>query len=79
MTIEKGIPIPPDCRNGGKPRKYPFDEMEIGDSFLCHGPSPSTIMNRLMAAASNYRKRNQNEFKIATRSMDDGVRVWRIK
>lgn len=33
IPIEKGVPIPPRCKVGGR-AKYPWQAMEIGDSFV---------------------------------------------
>jgi hypothetical protein len=34
VKIQKGIAVPPSKQGGEKPEKYPWAEMEIGDSFL---------------------------------------------
>lgn len=70
IEIEKGVPLPSDER--GRAAKYPWAEMEIGDSFFLKDGSSSSISG----AASNAGKRLG--FKFSTREMDDGVRVWRI-
>jgi hypothetical protein len=69
LQIEKGIPIP---QSGSRThaRKYPFDEMEIGDSVLVED-------DRVYSAVSVYSKRNGK--KYATRKVEGGIRVWRIK
>ena len=66
FVIEKNIPI----QRGRE--KYPFLKMEIGDSFVFSG-------NRKVigAAASWYGSRYK--MKFTTRSVDGGVRVWRVK
>lgn len=60
--IEKNIPLVTE--------RFPFSEMEEGDSFLISdGGSPST-------AHAAARRAN---IKIATKKTDQGVRVWLIK
>lgn len=64
--IEKGIPVPPDARN-----KYPFDALNVGDSFLV----PVGNFNTLRAAA--YFKGKRSGKKYVARLTDKGIRVWR--
>lgn len=73
VKIEKNKPIPEKSARG----KYPWDSLEIGDSFLADG--------RQVAFGSlyNYNKkmkaRKQKQIKIETRKEGDKCRVWRIK
>jgi hypothetical protein len=66
--IEKNIPIPPMTKNS----VYPFQYMEIGDSFYT-----TASINKLSTAASIYGKRHQKGFTI--RKEGEGHRVWRCK
>lgn len=70
---KKKIPLPPDSSGGGV-TKYPFREMEIGDSFLIprNEMNENTRMNIYGLAA----KKN---IKVSTRISEEGLRVWRIK
>jgi len=70
IEIETGIPIPEDNR-GKKNRKYPFCDMQIGDSFSMKGQT------RVVAAASKY-KREHPGWNYTTRSDGTACRVWRI-
>lgn len=74
--IEKGIPIT-DGRKGSK-EKYPWSQMEIGDSFFV----PSKSKNTLRSSRVHANKAGKGVFKSS--ELDDetqgpGVRVWRIK
>jgi hypothetical protein len=70
MKIEKGIPVTDQRR--GNHRKYPWDEMEVGDSFFVPGKSPNTI-----SSSANYQSKTRGwRFKVA--SLEGGVRVWRV-
>lgn len=71
MQIEKGIPVhdPRASANVGR-RKYPWDEMEVGDSF--HAPASA---NSVRTAAANYSKKTGREFVV--RKEGDGARAWR--
>ena len=65
--IEKGIPLAKIVRHG-KPSKYPWRTMEVGDSFF----TPK-IGNGLTSAVSKITGR-----KFSRRTVDGGVRIWRI-
>lgn len=70
--IEKGIPIVPQVNH--RP-KYPFDQMEIGDSFAFETGKEKTIA----AAAGMFAKRNPG-YKFSVRVIDNKVaRCWRIR
>jgi hypothetical protein len=69
ITIEKNVPIP----RRGRPATYPFQEMEIGDSFLI--PEQDEIA-RVSRAAYMYGNRNGKTF--AVRRTEAGQRVWRL-
>ena len=69
--VEKNIPYPLRPSYG----KYPFDEMEAGDSFfiLTGGVKPPAAYS----AASCYGRRH--DMKFSCRKVEDGYRIWRIK
>jgi hypothetical protein len=67
--IEKGIPIPPR-RCGRKPR-YPFGQMEIGDSVIVEIISGAR-------AATTYGRRHGKKFQ-SEKQADGKYRVWRVK
>lgn len=67
IKIEKGIPIP---EVGGPCIKYPFRQMEIGDSFVV----PKGVRTSLSGNAI------RQGIQIKTKSISSThVRVWRIK
>lgn len=62
-----------DCltyNRNGRPAKYPWKTMEIGESFLSDGVS-TTIIG---VPNSKYAPK-----RFAARTTPEGVRVWRIK
>lgn len=69
IVIEKGIPAPEYFRRS---RKYPYDQMEIGDSFAV----PAGMAESCRTGASRYGKRHGKKFSVHT--TPDGVRCWRI-
>lgn len=73
FVIEKGIPLPEKHVRW----KYPFDQMEIGDSFFVANKD-TTQMSALCKRAA---KRLGRRFVTAkAESGDDtGCRVWRME
>lgn len=70
VVIEKGIPLP----SRQIPKKYPFGEMEVGDSFFVSDVS----VGLLHAHARRYAP-----WRYTCRTVVEGdvkgVRVWRIE
>lgn len=72
FTIEKGIPVPKQV-GAGRRNKYPFDAMEVGDSFFIKDTKVKTISR----TCGHHGKRLGRKF--ASRTVDGGVRVWRTE
>lgn len=78
--LEKNVPIPPKASS--RQGKYPFEQMEPGDSFFTPSKSPVDTQ-RLLAGLGNYwAKRRGAETQFITRRREEGgvpgVRVWRV-
>lgn len=71
FNIEKDIPLP---EPRGARTKYPFEEMEIGDSFLFDKKQ----VNLIHFAKSQYGRRNNKKFSVR-RINNDEYRCWRIE
>jgi len=71
FEIEKNIKVPPVSHSGGRKAKYPFAELESGDSFLVVGEKPQLVQQ----AAAAYGRRHGVKFE--TRRCEGGVRVWK--
>ena len=71
-TIEKGIPAPPTSAGGG--RKYPFNVMEVGDSF---GISSKEEAKRVSACAVSFCKLHTG-VKLSVQQHGTAWRCWRI-
>ncbi len=71
MKIEKNVPIP--AKSGRLTSKYPFKQMELGDSFFVATDKPIRTMTSLRACAKNA------GVKATCRKVAGGVRVWRIE
>ena len=71
FKIDKNIPMPA-IKHGNA--KYPFDEMEVGDSILVKGVAAARSCKQ---AAYKYGK--QNGKKFAARAAANGARIWRTQ
>lgn len=70
IKVDKNITLPKPFRPG-KPPIYPWEDMEIGDSFV----APSKVKSSVVAA-----NRRHSPMKFTCRDMGDGkFRVWRIE
>ncbi len=63
--IEKNIPI----KGTKRPSKYPFDKMQVGDSFLVDNEKAGSIRSLIYRVGGK---------KFRTRSVKGGIRVWRV-
>lgn len=70
--IQKGIPAPESTRRG-RPAKYPFAKMEIGDCYEVEG-----LDQGKRAAKAAFRYGARHGMKFSTRTTDEGLRIWRI-
>ena len=79
FKIEKDIEIPMKRKRA----KYPFKEMDIGDSFLIMvDPSEDKeiLSIRIKKAQINVISAARNlEIKVVTRQEDGNLRCWRIE
>lgn len=73
MTIEvdKGLPIP--GHNGGRRAFYPWNNMNVGDSFFVQNIKIKSVTG----AASSYGRNHGMRF--TARTVEGGVRVWRVE
>jgi hypothetical protein len=75
IVVEAGIPIPPRTQLGRR-SKYPFEDMDVGDSFFVAGRDGKNFGGTVTGA----RKRHPDmAFEMRTVKEDGviGVRVWR--
>lgn len=70
-AIEKNIPLP---ENHKKP-KYPFSDMQVGDSFFIQQGKKKTIN----ASAARYAMLQNPRWKFVLINIDDGCRCWRTE
>lgn len=72
FTIEKGIPVP-KMTGAGRKTKYPFESMQVGDSFFVKDGTVKTLSR----SCGTYGKRLERKF--ASRTVEGGARVWRVE
>ena len=70
--IEKNVEMP--RLRAGKEPKYPFENMEVGDSFFVEGGNLPSIRS-----SAAYARKRYNAGKFKSTEMDGGVRCWRVK
>ena len=81
MKINKGNSEIPPSRRGKPQRKYPFDEMNVGDSL---GFEDTTIFEKARRAAQTYMKRYGVLFTSRKGYQDGnfigtGGTIWRVE
>jgi hypothetical protein len=69
FTIEKNIPL-------SSKKAYPFDQMEVGDSFFIPCDDPKKIS--YIRSQINNSKKDYPKKVISTRKQDGGLRVWLV-
>ena len=72
FTIEKSIPVP-KLTGAGRKTKYPFESMQVGDSFFVKDGTVKTLSR----SCCTYGKRLERKF--TSRTVDGGARVWRTE
>lgn len=72
QEIEKNITMP--TTETGRPKKYPFADMEVGDSILFKDEKTG---GRAYSAAQMCSKRSGTK-KFSGRMTESGLRIWRI-
>jgi hypothetical protein len=70
VNIDKGVPVPPSSGT-----KYPFGDMEDGDSFLVPVEDKINVLN----SARQWIRRNRDDLRIVSRTLEEGVRIWFVK
>lgn len=84
MNIEKNHPIPLH-RGPGKKSKWPFSEMEIGESFFAswvdkYGENPEPAFKAAWQSnmGANANRHKPMRFTTKVDHAGQGVRVWRV-
>lgn len=74
ISIDKHkLPIPESRQGKGRARKYPLDQLQVGQSFSVQAGNLSTISS----CASRYSTATGKKFVVRVVG-DNIIRVWRI-
>jgi len=82
FRIQRNIPISGTYRSLGPHLRYPFAEMEVGESFEIKVNTKEIkkkVSNLSSACASYVRSRNNAAKFTVRRTSNELIRVWRIK
>jgi hypothetical protein len=71
LKIEKGVPL-----NGDARCRYPWREMEVGDSFFVAAKNPQAAQAVQVSICGSAARQDG---KYTTRRVDGGVRCWRVE
>jgi hypothetical protein len=81
--IDKGLPTPPPVK--GRPRKYPFPDMAVGDSFAVPLSGKNTLKgedstaHKLRCSAMRYARLHGGKFTVRTDRQAGEARCWRVE
>ena len=77
FAVERGIPMP----TKGNRTKYPFSELEVGDSFavpIPMGTDPGAQAAAIRSSAYSWSKKNSSRFAVRLVDNKAAARVWRV-
>lgn len=78
FEIEKGIPMPEkQKKKTGAAAKYPWEQMEVGDSFFI--PNPPTQANGRFTSMYAVASKRYAPKRFEQRQENGGLRIWRVK
>lgn len=72
IQIDKGVPVPVSYIRGRTPT-YPWEAMEVGDSFFVIDRKMENFRSSCEKASIRHMPK-----KFICRNVDGGVRAWRI-
>lgn len=78
IVVERDVPVP--TKKPGRAAIYPFSKMKPGHSFAVsvEGDDPRRVLNRVNAAAQNWRRRHNPNAKFRIQTKGDKVRIWML-
>ncbi|WVR18324.1 hypothetical protein y223_00044 [Bordetella phage PY223] len=78
FDIEDGVPLPDRylTRSRGRPQKWPFDRMRVGQSFHVKGYEE---YERAKLAVQYWGRKTGFRFTCAKDKDGDGGRIWRTE
>jgi len=78
VKIEDGIPMPEKFPKGGRRKKYPWDEIEVGQSFVIPVANIKNAKSFRNARAQVYQAQLIHKRIFTTKQTTKGLRVWRV-
>ena len=72
FNVEQGVPVPKST-GAGRKTNYPFESMQVGDSFFIKDGKVKTVSR----SCGIYSKRFGCKF--ISRTVEGGARVWRVE
>lgn len=75
IPVESNIPLPPKRPSTGRPEGqlgYPWRAMGVGDSFFVRGRTGGQMAKQV------YMRGRADQRRYVVRTVDGGVRVWRV-
>ena len=84
MNIEIDKDLPPPSPTEGRPRKYPFPDMAVGDSFAVPLSGTNTAKGedtaavKLRSSAIRYARTHGGKFTVRTDRQAGEARCWRV-
>lgn len=73
IRVDKHIPLPNRIGGSGRPARYPWKNMNVGDSFVF----PKEV-KRSTAQSLTYKTGKTNGRRFAIRTVAEGIRCWRL-
>lgn len=81
IKIDKKVPIPEHRVRSNK--KYPFESMEVGNSFFIECPLAETYRTtaNILSCFRNFKSYHPDKisWRITTRKVEGGIRCWRFE
>jgi len=71
INIKKNVPVK---SLAGRPKKYPFDKMGVGDSFIVESENYSPL-----TTAKAWAERHKNKWKFKGSKEGSSLTIWRVK
>lgn len=93
FELQRGVPIPPVKRSVTPVRrKYPFEDMQVGDFFFVDGKTKNTLgthvstvgkeLGRKFSTRLTFARKNKSGWEICEpgdKGAVQGVGVWRVE
>lgn len=78
IKIDKNVKMPPGHVRGGRPPKYPWRDMVVGDSFLVPESDNKRKLHACKMSAKQYAEKHNVQFEF--RHLEgEGWRCWRVE